>query len=254
MLVLFCLTTNSLIHLYAQNFCDSTLLQNNNGPLGYSYRGNRCEGIYAKPVGATTLWIASFTESFEDYKLNTNKPLLVEWDRPSASSVIRLRAQGVKRRLYYRMDTHLPAVNNSFAWANNVLSSLNIGKNDIGVICLTKLALGNKTQEVYLPVRIKQTGKSIRNKSFTLAIIPGVELSEIYTSLSAADADGKPGKYIVEDKKLGYGYYPADRSIATNVSGLVAEGFYYMEISAILKSGGTSTLGFWFYYSKKARS
>jgi hypothetical protein len=250
-LLLLFLCGSTLSDLSAQEYCDSNLLQNVNGPLGYANRGNRCEGIYIKPVGATPLWIASFTESFEDYRLNVSNPLLVEWNKTPANNISRLRVQSVKRRLYYRMDTYLPIGITSFNWANNLLSSLNILKVDIGVVCLTKYAFGKQTEDIYLPVRIRQLGKSIRSKSITLLLMPGVELTEVYSSLAPAAANGNPGKFIIDGKKLGYGYYPADRGIEIPITGLTKEGLYYQEISATLKSGGSSSIKFWFYYSNK---
>src|SRR5919108_743620 len=91
-----------------ESYCDPYLGQVSDNPYGYRMRGDRCEGIYIKEVSTTILLVASLTESFEDYDLNSSKPLLIEWNKASGDGVVRLRAQGLRRRLYYRMDTVRP--------------------------------------------------------------------------------------------------------------------------------------------------
>src|SRR5262245_41082574 len=83
--------------------CDPNLAQPEGHPYGYRLRGNRCEGVYVQQVDNTILVLASFTESFENYDLHANKDLLLQWNAPGNEEV-RLRAFGLRRRLYYRMD------------------------------------------------------------------------------------------------------------------------------------------------------
>src|SRR5687768_9332763 len=89
--------------LTAQVTCDPALPAIKEGHLGYRDRGDRCEGLYINPVSSTTLAVASFTEHFENFD-NTGNTLLIEWDKPPAGDEIHLRAQGIRPRLYYRMD------------------------------------------------------------------------------------------------------------------------------------------------------
>lgn len=242
------LSRELLADLSAQGHCDPSLPQRTDTPLGYRDRGNRCEGIYVKQVGSTMLLVASFTESFADYTLEAGKPLQLEWDLPPGQSPVRLRAQGLKRRLYYRMDTSQPPGNKSYSWAVNVLASLNIRKPDIGVVGLTRYRVGQTEREVYLPLRISQAGRPIRTGRYTLILLPGVELAEVFVSLAPTGADGQPGKFIRDGEKLGYGYYPAERGVAIPLSGLPQAGIYYLEIGAALSSGGTTTVQLWFYH------
>ena len=125
----------------AQVPCDPALPAIKEGNLGYRDRGDRCEGLYINPVSSTTLFVASFTEHFENFDKAGNT-LLIEWDKPPASNDIHLRAQGIRPRLYYRMDAYRPGANTFFAWPSGVLSSLNIRKNDVAVIGRIKMPVG----------------------------------------------------------------------------------------------------------------
>lgn len=233
--------------LSAQDYCDSSLIKNTESPLGYRNRGNRCEGLYIKEVGSTTLLITSLTESFEQYNISSAKPLQIEWDIPPGNGPIRLRAQGIRRRLYYRMDTSQPPGTVSFNWPSGILASLNILKDDIGVLASTRYVVGRELQDVYLPSRIKQEGNYIHSGSYKLTLLPGVELREVYISLALVGTDGRLIQFIKNEEKLNYGYYPAERAIEIPLSGLKAKGTYYIEISAILRGGGSSTVELWFY-------
>lgn len=237
----------NLATLSAQDYCDSSLIKNTESPLGYRNRGNRCEGLYVKEVGSTTLLITSFTESFEQYNIRSAKPLQIEWDKPPGNSPIRLRAQGIRRRLYYRMDTSQPPGSVSFDWTPGILASLNIVKDDIGVLASTSYVIGKELKDVFLPVRIKQEGNHMHAPSYKLTLLPGVELSEVYISVSLVGADGRLTQFIKNGEKLNYGYYPAERAIEIPLSGLKAKGTYHIEIGANLRGGGSSTVECWFY-------
>src|SRR5215204_7591254 len=77
--------------LAAQVICDPALPGIKEGALGYRDRGDRCEGLYINPVSNTTLFVASFTEQFENFD-NTANTLLIEWDNLTANKDIYLRA------------------------------------------------------------------------------------------------------------------------------------------------------------------
>jgi len=91
-----------------EDHCDPYLKQIDDNPLGYRLRGDRCEGIYIKEVGSTSLIVASLTNSFDDFDFTTDKELQIKWELADSSRVY-LRAQSLKRRLHYRMDTVRPS-------------------------------------------------------------------------------------------------------------------------------------------------
>ena len=215
--------------------------------MGYSNRGDRCEGLYIKQVGSTTLLVVSLTESFEAYHTESGKALRIAWSKPPGTGPLHIRAQGIQRRLYYRMDTFQPGDKGSFTWPSDVLASLHISKDDIGVLGWSRLPIGATEEDVYIPVRVSQEGGLPHPGSFTLVILPGVELSEVYVSLAPTGPDGKPKQFLKDGEKLGYGYYPAERGIEIPISGLKEKGIYYMQIGATLRTGGSSTIELWIY-------
>ena len=230
----------------AQGNCDPALPGIKEGGLGYRDRGDRCEGLYINPVSNTTLFVASFTEQFENYD-NTGNTILIEWDQPPANKEIHLRAQGIKPRLYYRMDAYKPGTTGFFAWPAGVVTSLNIKRNDIGVTGKVKLPVGKTERFVHLPLRIRKQGEAKRTGSYKLVLMPGVQLTEIYISLGSVGKDGNPEKFLRTDEALRYGYYPAERAVEIPIAAPKDKGIYYLKLGAKLKSGGTKAIEFWFY-------
>jgi hypothetical protein len=226
--------------------CDPSLPQVNT-PLGYRDRGDRCEGVYIKEVSSTALTVGSFTEVFEQYDLKSSEPLHVEWDRPPGTSNVHLRAQSLRRRLYYRMDAVEPPEKIPFNWPLNLLASLNIPNADLGIVGLTKYSWGKLERDVYLPLRVSQAGKPSKTGTYKLVVVPGVELTEVFVTLAAAGADGQPKSFLKNSEKLGYGYYPAERGLDIPIAQLNSPGFYYVQLGATLRGGGTSTIELWFY-------
>src|SRR5688500_1860053 len=141
LMLFFCLLIGYCQPLIGQSVCDPALPAIKEGGLGYRDRGDRCEGLYINPVSNTTLFVASFTQQFENYD-NSGNTILIEWDKPPANKEIILRAQGIKPRLYYRMDASRSGTTTFFAWPSGVLGSLNIKRNDIGVTGKIKLPVG----------------------------------------------------------------------------------------------------------------
>src|SRR5262245_57769459 len=83
--------------------CDPLLTQPAASPHGYRLRGDRCEGIYVQEVAGTPLVVASLTDGFAPFDLKTVQHLLLTWSAP-ADTELHLRALGLRRKLYYRMD------------------------------------------------------------------------------------------------------------------------------------------------------
>ncbi len=248
-ILLFVLVTDGIIHEASSQIqsCDPYLEQPEGDPYGYRLRDDRCEGVYVKQVGSTALVVASLTESFEKYDLNSTKDLVLQWKAPG-SEAVKLRALGLRRRLYYRMDTIRPTHSQSFRWPLSLLSALEIPRDDLGILCWTQHRMGNKDIDVYVPLRITQMKDGGRSHVYTATLLPGVELSEIYLSLATVGENGAPETFLRDGEALGYNYYPADRRIDIPISGLKHPGLYYVEIGAKLKTGGSTTIEFWLYH------
>lgn len=228
--------------------CDSALSAPAGHPYGYSVRGNRCEGVYVQPVRSTgSLVVASLTARLPTYDLaETRTPLVVGWNVPAEASV-RLRARGLRRRLYYRMDALVPA-GDSFQWPSNVLSSLQLSTSEIGLLGWMDYRFDESEREIYLPLSVRAEGDDWSEKKLQLTLIPRQELKELYVSLAILDSRGETQEYLRDGEALGYGYYPAGRPVKIPIPGLQKPGFYYLEIGAELSGGVNDALELTFYY------
>jgi hypothetical protein len=231
--------------------CDPSLPSPKDDPQGYRLREDRCEGRYVKEVGGTTLVVGSLVETFESLDRSSTRPLRILWPVPPAAEEVHLRAQGVKRRLYYRMDTRRPAAAGSYLWPSSPLLSVIERREDIGVLAMTRLTIGRLERDVYLPVRVGYTELPSRGERYELIVIPGMQLTEVFVTLSQAGADGGERRVLRKNEPLQYGYYPADRAIPIGISGLGPAGFYRIELAARLESGGAATRELWFYHPGK---
>jgi len=228
--------------------CDQQLRQTIDDPNGYRFRGDRCEGIYIREVGSTTLLVASLTQSIEDFDAASGKPLLVEWT-PPGNTEIHVRAQALRHRLYYRMDTVRPAGTRSYTWSTSLLSTFNLRKPELGIVGWTRQMVGNAERDVYVPLRISQKATGSTSRPYQLILLPGVELSEVFISLAPVGRDGRPAAFIKTDEPLGYGFYPADRGVAITLPSLRTSGIYYLGIKAMRRAGGpASAPPIWFYH------
>ena len=229
-----------------QNPCEAGLVSAGDDPYGYRLRGDRCEGVYVHGVAGTTLAVASLVESFADFQPASGKNLIMVWSAPAGADV-RLRARALRRRLYYRMDAIRPAGSTSYHWPTNLLDTFNLRRHELGVVAWASRAVGGERRDVYLPLRIGQQ-RPARSRDYQLALVAGAELSEVYLSLAPVGADGRPGPYLRRDQALGYGHYPAERSINVTIPKPRARGVYYVEIGATLRDGTSASARLWFYH------
>jgi hypothetical protein len=224
--------------------CDHDLNPSTTNPLGYRLRGERCEGVYIQDVAATALKLVSFTESYEDFDASLPRPLLVDWT-PPASSPVHLRAQSLRTRLYYRMDSDRPAGSASFSWPADVLAALQLRKPDLGVLAWTTRRIGNTDRTVLEPLRVRQRVPSMPG-SYRVVVVPGVQVDEIFVSVAPLKPNGDTGAYVIDKQPQSFGYYPAGRPTVITVAPPSPAGIYRLELGATLTQGGTSALTTYF--------
>jgi hypothetical protein len=229
----------------AENPCDPALPPLESNPYGYRLRGDRCEGLYAREVGAASLALVSLTETFADYDARSGRPLIVEWSPPARDTAIHLRAVGLRRRLYYRMDAIRPAGTTAYEWSPGLLSALGITRPELGIVGSARLRVGALERTVYLPVRVAQQSRPPRGRAHALLVMPGAEASEVFVSIAPVGADGRPLAFLRDGQPLGHGYYPAERGVEIPLTGLPAPGIYYVEIAATFRAGETASLALW---------
>jgi hypothetical protein len=230
------------------NLCDPGLKPARDHPNAYRLRHDRCEGVYFEDVaGSGAFRIVSFTESMEGFEPGYGVNLLVSWTSPVREPV-RLRAYGLTRRLYYRMDTVRPAGSNAYLWPSDIAKSLGLSRADVGLVARTWHYLGNTKRELYLPIRVEKTGRPLVSGTYQFVILPIVDLSRLSLSLAPVRSDGMPGSFIKKAETLHGSPYPAERRIVISLPLLKGAGVYLAEITASLSAGGISTVAFFFYH------
>jgi hypothetical protein len=247
-LLIFPLGSSLPAFAYAKaEYCDPYLIQPPNNPYGYRLRDNRCEGLYTKEVGLAPLMVASFTKSFDDYDIKSGKNLVVDWSTPKNEPVW-IRAHGLRRKLYYRMDTMQTAESKPFYWPTDILAALRILKRDLGVLGWTKHKFGSIEKTIYLPLKLHQEGNIAVTRQYSLIIVPGIQVTELYISMASVDPDGNTTSFLRDSEPLGYGYYPAETGIAVSINAPPKAGFYFLEIGAMLSPRGSLAKELWFYH------
>ena len=225
--------------------CDPGLQPAGGNEVGYALRGERCEGLYVQEVSGGTLEVVSFTENFKAYKSSNDKPLLLEWPALGDTQV-QVRACSLRRKLYYRMDTLRAQKPPSYLWPSDILSRLELRRDEIGLLAWTEQPLATGRRTIHLPVRVtpqESPASAQQNavESYRVVLLSNVELQEVYITLCPLDSNGRPGKPIRKSSKLDYGFYPADRPITLHISfselNGAPDGLYSLSVGAELKNG-----------------
>ena len=228
--------------------CDPKLVRPAKDPLGYGRRGERCEGVYVQEVaGSAGLLVASLTEAFEQFDIAPGDKLRLGWSAVGAPAV-RLRAVALRRRLYYRMDTERPRGSTMFEWPTDVLASLKIGPQEIGLVGWTQQQVGDRTEDVYLPLRVGKH-ELARTGRYIVLVVPGSELSELYVTLAEVGPNGNDAVVLKRGEALKYGFYPAERRIRVELPPLERSGIYRLEFGATLSRGAATTKSLLFYHA-----
>lgn len=232
------------------NPCDPNLRVAAKDPRSYTFREDRCEGVYLQDI-PITLQIVSLVESFEDYDLQLAQGLNVEWTAPEEQQV-NLRAHSLQPGFDYRMDTVRPAGDTNYLWPIDILQTLGITRRDIGVVSWTRHSFNGTDRDVYLPLRISQQRSPEQATQYRIILWSWRELQEVFISLATVSVDGSPSEFIVDGRPLEYGYYPAGRGIEFTIPKPGKAGIYYLEIGATLSKGGVVTIEHWFYSNPKS--
>jgi hypothetical protein len=217
--------------------CEKGLDPQSDSPYGYGPRGDRCEGMYIRQVGGTTLAIVSLTREFERYDPVSDERLYLAWSPPGAPT-LRIQVRGIQPDLYFGMDAQRPAANGFYAWPTSLLAPLRILQPDIGVLAWTRIGVGEDSLQVYLPVSITRAKRGPQATSLKLVVYPVAELRELYLSVAGVTSDGRPAPagLIMDREPQLQGYYPPERPIRLTLPSL-APGLYRVEASAILLDG-----------------
>lgn len=229
--------------------CDPDLLRLAPRVNGYRNRGDRCEGVYIKQVGGTSIFLASLTETFDDYDLQAVDSLEVQWALPTPGAALELRAETIRRGRYYRMESARPVGANAYRWPTTILSAEKIPRRDLGIIGRIRPEAG-RGDPIYVPLRVYRRQTLPRCGSYDLVFWPGERLSEVFLSVTPLD-QYSAGKPVMDAVPLAQGFYPAESPIRVSLKqgDLGPAGLYRLRVAARLASGGTSTRDYTVFFS-----
>lgn len=219
------------------DFCDPGL-RVGAGADGYQMRGDRCEGLYARPLSAVGgLRIVSLARVSSTAELKPGQTLRLAWTTPNDREPIHLRGYSLRREIYYRMDSVRPGGSATYSWPTEVLRSVGLSLRDLGIICWIQEKVGDEVRRVYLPLRVGDEMPSDDN--FQATIISDERLGEAYLTLAKVGPEGRPDLYLENETPLKRGYYPASVGIGIPIPRLPQRGFYVMELGATFGDGGS---------------
>ena len=218
-----CILVGSLLacsstQLFAADVCDPSLRGQATNPYAYKQRGDRCEGVYAQDVSGSVLQVTSFTLAFEPFDLNRIRDLQLAWTAPTAGPTT-LRAQGTRRRLYYRMDAVLGAGTNEYSWPTTVLTALGVRSREVGIVAWTTVQLNGRETTLYLPLRVGDVSSQTMPPMYRVEFVPGSELTEVFVTLAPVDSAGSVGAAVRKATPLGLAFIPPNDPSKSRFSG-----------------------------------
>jgi hypothetical protein len=140
------------------------------------------------------------------------------------------------------MDTVQAANQGRYEWPTDVLSSLDLRREDLGVAAWTVERIGDRERPVHVPLWIGSSHDGKKTEKYVLSVVPGAELDEVYTTLLAIDRQGRPVRPVGQRRKHDLGFYPAGRSFSVDVQVPAPRGLYRLDVDAVMRNGATTNL------------
>lgn len=226
----------------AASACDPSIAQNSGHPQGYRDRTSQlCEGIYDTGVSSLGLTLASFTGSTRGIDMTRKTQLRIQW-QPVGQGEVRVRADSLRPRFFYRMDAVWPGSTTHMSWTNAIPSHHKLRTGEFGIVAIQKDEFGKR---LYLPLRIVQDGQATARTPYVVTVVSATEIEEIYWSLELEGQDTP----IVFDEPLERPPYSPNQPIAIQLDKVVAPGRYLLTISAELPNGSSDSVQVPFYHS-----
>jgi len=186
----------------------------------------------------SVLMLVSFEEQMEDFIPTSMPDRQIKWNWPIEEEV-QFRAMEIRPNLNY---LQLKKIDDIFS-----RDVRNVGR--VGWI---SHKLGEETHEVYIPSSIWRGEEKPAFDRYKVILMPNRELTEVFYGTGRVnEEDGEISGF--EEEKLPAKYYPAGRPIELFLqkSKLGETGFYYLEIGATFRGGGSTTLEIWFYHTEE---
>lgn len=223
--------------------CDPLIEQNVDHPEGYRIReGQICEGIYATEVSSLGLTLASFTGPVHGIDMTQRSRLVFRW-QTVASGEVRLRADSLRPKFYYRMDAVRPAGQHQLSWVNSIPAHHQLRTSEFGVFATQEDVTGTL---IYLPLRVSQDGSDPAPTPYQVTVISGAEVEEIYWSLAMEGSD----EFLVYDRNLDRKPYVANQPVTFQLDQVVEPGGYLLTVGAELSNGLSDSIQVPFLHSR----
>jgi hypothetical protein len=228
----------------AGSACDPLLKQDLEHPQGYRDRSDQvCEGVYATDVSSTGLTLASFTGPLRSIDLSTPAEFSFIW-KAVGEGEVRIRADSLRPRFYYRLDAIRPAGDGRLSWSNGIPSQYGLRTAEFGVLATLRNP-ARAGDPVYLPLSIMSGDISTPVTPYIVTVRSGADIEEVYWSLSKQGEDG----FITYDEALGYSPYPAGQPVGITLDRLHGPGLYQLTVSAELRGGLRDSLAISFLHA-----
>lgn len=227
----------------AASACDPSFRQAPENPWGYRPRGERCEGIFLREVSGEPLRVVACTEGQPAFALGAD-PLLVQWRAPRGDvgdGTLRLRAESLRHRTYYRMDATRPLRDERFFWPSEVLVAQGLQPDEIALTAGVRMTVEGAVRQVLLPVRVTPRGSAARAREATvLTLWPSMALEELFLGVQPAGAEAGQ-----ELRSLGAAYHAAERAVKLTLPALGGAGVQRVRVAARMRGGGNSIVDAW---------
>lgn len=215
-------------------------------PVGYHLRGDRCEGRYEEPLAAETLRAVGLTEGAVEEALASGAVLDLAWPATPHGGATALTATALEPRTYYRMDTCLASGTQTYRWPSGMVSSLGLEVGEVAVAAKTEWPVEGRDREVLLPVRVGRGGPAPRASTYTLWLLPGEELREIWVRIdSAADVAADRQQTTTA---LQASFYPAGYRVKVPVPKPETAGLYRVRLTFETTAGDPGGREVWLYH------
>lgn len=178
-------------------------------PLGYRWRGDRCEGVFFQPVAGEALELRSFTRGVPSFDAQRSDSIALRWP-VVASGGVRLRVRGYSLDPLYGMDAVPMPPSRQFNWATSVVGPLRYRPADLGFLAWESVTEQGTERRIYLPIEVGAV--VVERAPYHLAVVGVTTLSKVtwralpllegQSSIADATSDSVSGRFPPQEPVL----------------------------------------------------
>jgi hypothetical protein len=220
--------------------CDLSLPCLPSDKNGYKPRGDRCEGQFIRTVANPLLRLVSVTTAVDRFKAELSF-LGVTW--PGQRKEVRLRAESLQPRKFYRLDSIRPPDGSAYRWDLGLLRDVGIRPEDIGIVARTRTIVDGREIDVVLPLTVT-TGHDSHTlpPQYRVGLMAGGDLRQISWNLTLSASTRQPRQRVIAGETLD-GFYAATRPLFVELPPLEPK-LYRFECRVKSRTGETASIAF----------